>query len=294
VRSGFAAVVGRPNVGKSTLCNRLCGEKVSIVAATPNTTRHAVRGVVHRDGAQLVVVDTPGVHRPKTALGERLNDAARAAVDDVDALVALVDATAPVGPGDRRVLAQVLATSGATGPQPFVVVNKADAARRPTVAARLLEAESVVAALGGEAAGRVEYFAVSAVTGAGVDPLLDAVFDVLPEGPAWYPAGTVVEADAAERAAELVREALLARVRDELPHAIHTRVASAEWPVVSVEILVERESQKGIVIGRGGRVLKEVGTEARAQLPEGCFLELRVSVEEGWQSRGDVLDRWGY
>jgi len=294
VRSGFVALLGRPNVGKSTLCNQLVGGKVSITAVTPNTTRRAVHGVVHRATGQLVVVDTPGLHRPKTALGHRLNAAARTALDDVDAVVALVDATAAVGPGDRHALAAVLEAAGSAGPAPFVAVTKRDAARPATVAARLLEAEAAVTRLGDEAAaGRVEYYPVSGRTGEGTDALVDALLAVVPEGPAWYP-DTPRDPLEGDAVAELVREQLLRHVRDELPHSIHCRVASAEWPVVTVEILVERESQKGIVIGRGGHVLKEVGTAARAQLPEGCFLELRVVVEPEWQSREEVLDRWGY
>ena len=294
MRSGFVALLGRPNVGKSTLCNQLVGGKVSITAVTPNTTRRAVHGVVHRATGQLVVVDTPGLHRPKTALGHRLNAAARTALDDVDAVVALVDATAAVGPGDRHALAAVLEAAGSAGPAPFVAVTKRDAARPATVAARLLEAEAAVTRLGDEAAaGRVEYYAVSGRTGEGTDALVDALLAVVPEGPAWYP-DTPRDPLEGDAVAELVREQLLRHVRDELPHSIHCRVASAEWPVVTVEILVERESQKGIVIGRGGHVLKEVGTAARAQLPEGCFLELRVVVEPEWQSREEVLDRWGY
>ena len=299
MRSGFVALVGRPNVGKSTLLNRLVGEKVSITAATPNTTRHAVRGVVHRDDGQLVVVDTPGVHRPKTALGRRLNATAHAATDEVDAVVALVEATEAIGPGDRRVLEHLLASCGIDGPAPFVAVNKLDRARKSTVVARLVAAQATVEQLAAargvpEAAQRVEYFAVSARNGEGVDALCDAVVRVLPEGPAWFPDDQVSDQPEGDRIAELVREQLLRHVRDELPHAIHCRVASLEWPVVTVEVLVERDSQKGIVIGRGGQVLKEVGIAARAQLPEGCFLELRVVVEPSWQSRDDVLDAWGY
>jgi len=299
VRSGFVAIVGRPNVGKSTLLNSLVGEKVSITAATPNTTRHAVRGIVHRPEGQLVIVDTPGVHRPKTALGRRLNDTALSATKDVDAVIAMVEATEAIGPGDRRVLGHTLEACGSDGPAPFVVVNKLDAARKATVAARLLSATSAVAELarstGAElAAERVEYFAVSARSGKGVDALFDAVAAVLPEGPAWFPEGTVSDQSEQERIAELVREQLLLHVRDELPHAIHCRVASFEWPVVRVEICVERDSQKPIVIGRGGELLKAVGIAARAQLPEGCFLELHVVVEPHWQSRADTLDRWGY
>ena len=293
------ALVGRPNVGKSTLLNRLVGEKVSITAATPNTTRHAVRGVVRRPEGQLIVVDTPGLHRPKTPLGHRLNDTALSAFHDVDAIVALIEATEAIGPGDRRVLGHTLDAAAKEGCAPFVVVNKLDAARKATVAARLLSAQATVAELaashGGEAAAeRVEYFAVSAQTGAGVEALCDAVAAVLPEGPAWFGDDQVSDVSEHERIAELVREQLLRHVRDELPHAIHCRVASFEWPVVRVEICVERDSQKPIVIGRHGEVLKQVGIAARAQLPEGCFLELHVVVEPHWQSRADTLDRWGY
>ena len=180
-----------------------------------------------------------------------------------------------------------------------MVVNKLDAVRRATVAARLLSAKGAVeelATASGRAglAERVEYYAVSAATGDGVDALCDAVAATLPEGPAWFPDGEVSDQSELDKVAELVREQLLRRVRDELPHAIHCRVASYEWPVVEVQICVERDSQKPIVIGRGGEVLKQVGIAARAQLPEGCYLELRVVVEPNWQSRDDVLDRWGY
>jgi GTP-binding protein Era len=293
------ALVGRPNVGKSTLCNRLVGEKVSITAASPNTTRHAIRGIVHRPDGQLVVVDTPGLHRPKTALGLRLNAAALSSFDDVDAVVAMVEAAAAIGPGDRRVLEATLAACGPGGAAPFVVVNKLDATNRPAVAAQLLAAQGAVESLAEardtpELAERVEYFAISATTGAGVDALCDAIVATLPEGPAWFPDDEVSDQPDETFVAELVREQLLARVRDELPHAIHCRVSSWEWPVITVDVLVERESQKPIVIGRHGDVLKEVGIATRAQLPEGCFLELRVIVEPRWQSRGEVLDRWGY
>jgi GTPase len=297
VRSGFVALVGRPNVGKSTLLNRLVGEKVSITAATPNTTRHAVRGVVRRPEGQLVVVDTPGLHRPKTALGNRLNHTALSAFEDVDAIVAMVEATEAIGPGDRRVLGHTLEAC-ARGAAPFVVVNKLDAARRATVAARLLAAKDAVETLAASGpdglAERVEYFAVSAAKGDGVDALCDAVAATLPEGPAWFPDGEVSDQSEVDKIAELVREQLLRHVRDELPHSIHCRVASYEWPVIEVQICVERDSQKPIVIGRNGEVLKQVGIAARAQLPEGCYLELRVVVEPNWQSRDDALDRWGY
>ncbi len=297
MRSGFAVLAGRPNVGKSTLVNALVGEKVSIVAVSPNTTRRAIRGVVHRADGQLVLVDTPGLHRPRSAMGERLNRAATSALADADAVVAVLDATAAIGPGDLRVLEAVLRAAGDDGPAPFVVLNKLDRCRRAQVAAGLLAAQSQVEGLGerGELpAARVEYFAVSARTVAGTAALADALFAVLGEGPPWFAAEDRSDVDESERVAELVREALLREVREELPHAIHCRVTSMEWPVVRVDVLVERESQKGIVIGHGGEVLKRAGTAARSQLPEGCYLELRVAVEPHWQSREDVLDRWGY
>lgn len=299
MRSGFAAIVGRPNVGKSTLVNQLVGEKVTITAASPNTTRRSIRGIVHRPGVQLVLVDTPGLHRPRSPLGHRLNDTAREALRDVDAVIAMLDATSPVGPGDRMVLASALEACGEKGPAPFVCVNKLDRARRATVAERLLAAQSAVLEAaetsgGAAVAGRVEYFAVSAATGEGTAELLAGVVDVLEEGPAWFPDDALSDQSETDRVAELVREQLLIVVREELPHSIHCRVTSWEWPVITVEVLVERESQKGIVIGHGGAVLKGVGTAVRAQLPEGCYLELRVAVEPRWQGRSDVLDRWGY
>ncbi len=292
-RSGFAAVVGRPNVGKSTLVNAMVGEKVSITSTTPNTTRGAVRGVANRPGAQLVLVDTPGLHRPKTTLGLRLNDAVAASLDDLDAVVAVVDATGAVGPGDRTALGRARLAAAPV----FVVVNKVDRVGRAEVAARLAEAsEAVESADAGDAAGDatvVEFFPVSARTGEGVDALVDALVDVLPEGPALYPDGMVHDLSEASWVAELVREELLSGLTDELPHSIACRVTEWDWPRVRCEVVVERESQKGIVIGKGGRRLKEAGTAVRRQLPEGAFLELFVRVEPRWQQRDDALDRLG-
>ncbi len=350
MRSGFATVVGRPNVGKSTLINRMVGSKVSITSTRPNTTRHTVRGVLHRPDAQVVFVDTPGIHRPRTALGERLNDTASTSLVDVDVVVALVDATAAVGPGDRTVLARALdalrrradvddaagvggaddegieglvltggAAAGpggegdgadtggaprAAGPPPVpprkVAVNKVDAARPDQVVERLATVADAVERLLAErhwGEGRrpeVEYFPVSATTGRGVGALVDAIVGHLGEGPAYYPADMVTDTPEEERVAELVREQLLVRARDELPHAIACRVTEWEWPRIRCEILVERDSQKAIVIGKGGEVLKAVGTAVRASLPPGAYLELFVRVEKHWQQRDDALDRLGY
>ena len=299
-RAGFVAVLGRPNVGKSTLVNRLVGAKVTITARTPHTTRQAVRGVLTEGEVQVVLVDTPGLHRPRTALGGRLNESARAAAEDVDAILVVLDAAAALGVGDRQVLEALVARTRASGaPAPVVVVNKVDRTDRVGVAEHLAGASAAVAAAAEaagrpEVAGRVEYFPVSARTGRGVDALRDHLTALVPEGPFFFPDEEVSDVGEERWVAELVREQLLRRTRDELPHSIHCRVVEFEWPHVVVEILVERESQKGIVIGAGGQVLKEVGTAARRELPEGTYLELRVRVEPGWQRRAEILDRLGY
>jgi GTP-binding protein Era len=281
VRSGFATLVGRPNVGKSTLLNAILGEKVSITSRVAQTTRMPVRGVLTRPDAQVVFVDTPGIHKPRTLLGERLNDTAAMALDGVDVSLLVVDATAPLGKGDRFVADLI------SGPS-ICVVNKIDAASREQVLHQL-EAAAAADGLGCE-----EFFPVSARTGEGVEPLIDAIVDRMPEGPRLYPEGTVTDLPEAVRVAELVREQLLAVMRDEVPHSIACRVTEWEWPRIRCEILVERDSQKGIVIGRGGAVLREVGARARAQLPPGAFLELFVKVDPDWQSRPQALQRLGY
>jgi GTP-binding protein Era len=281
-RSGFVTVIGRPNVGKSTLVNRILGTKVTITSPRPNTTRRAVRGVLHRPGAQAVFVDTPGLHRPKTALGRRLNENVADALDDVDVVVAVLDATAPVGPGDRLVLERA-----AGAPGTLVAVNKVDVAGPDEVLAQLAKAHEL---LGDEA----EYFGVSAVSGAGVDALVGEVLARLPEGPPYYPEEMVHDVPEAFWVAELVREQLLVRLRDELPHSVACVVTEWEWPRVRVEIIVERDSQKGMVIGPGGHILKEVGTAVRAQLPPGAYVELHVRVQKHWQQRPDEVERLGY
>jgi GTP-binding protein Era len=301
VRSGFAAVLGRPNVGKSTLLNAMVGQKVSITSSRPNTTRHRIRGVLHRPDAQVVFVDTPGLHRPRTALGVRLNEAATEPLGDVDVVLALVDATGAVGPGDRTVLSRVLGARDPDGaPAPvLVVVNKVDAVGRAAVAERLASVSAAVGEITGaegsaDGGPDVEYFPVSARSGDGVAALVEAIVERLPEGPPYYPDDLVTDTPEALWVAELVREQLLARAREELPHSIACRVTEWEWPRIRCEIVVERDSQKGIVIGRGGEVLKAVGTAVRAQLPPGAYLDLFVTVEKRWQQRADALDRLGY
>ncbi|HEX3946086.1 MAG TPA: GTPase Era [Acidimicrobiales bacterium] len=309
MQSGFASIIGRPNVGKSTLVNAMVGSKVSITSSRPNTTRHSIRGILHRPGVQVVFVDTPGLHRPRTALGERLNDTAVASLNDLDVVVALVDATAAVGPGDRFVLSRALeATRGHTQEEEpdgeqlgmLVAVNKIDRARPEEIVTALASVAETVDRLVAEGVGgagtvpEIEFFPVSATTGKGVDALVDAIVTHLPEGPPYYPEDMVTDTPEAQRVAELVREQLLRRAREELPHAIACRVTEWEWPRIRVEILVERDSQKAIVIGRGGEVLKAVGTAVRQELPPGAYLELFVRVEKRWQQRDDALDRLGY
>ena len=297
-RSGFAAIIGRPNVGKSTLVNQLVGTKVTITAASPNTTRNAVRGIVTEGDVQVAFVDTPGIHRPKTSLGHRLNETARASVDGVDAILVLVEAGKAVGPGDRQALSTLLDEVRRHHTAGIVVVNKVDRTGRDAVAAQLQSVHDAVTELATEkdaiaAASGLEYFPVSAKTGRGVPELLAYVQRLMPEGEFLFPDDEVSDVPEATWVAELVREQLVRKTSQELPHAIHCRVAEFEWPHILVEILVERESQKGMVIGKGGRLLKDVGIAARRQLPEGCFLELRVAVEPGWQKRDDVMDRFG-
>jgi GTPase len=278
VRSGFATLVGRPNVGKSTLLNAILGQKVSITSPVAQTTRNQVRGVLTRPDVQVVFVDTPGIHKPRTLLGTRLNDTASDALDQVDVTLLVLDAKAPVGKGDRFVAAMVPPTS-------LCVLNKVDIATRAETLAQLQRAGEM---------GFSEYFPVSARTGEGLDVLVEAIATRMPEGPMLYPDDMVTDVPEAFWVAELVREQLLHVTREEVPHSIACRVTEWEWPHIKCEILVERDSQKGIVIGKGGAILKEVGIRVRQQLPDGVYLELFVKVDREWQSRPKALERLGY
>ncbi len=278
-RSGLVAFVGRPNVGKSSLVNRICGRKISIVSDKPQTTRHRIMGVLTTPTAQLVFVDTPGLHKPVTALGQRVNATAIESAEDVDVQCLVLDATAPFGKGDRWVAGR-LAIERAV-----VIVNKIDVASPKEVLAMLRAAADL---------GASEYFPVSAHSGDGIDALVAHLTDRLPVGPQLFPDEQFTDQPEDQWGAELVREQLLAVTRDELPYSIATRVVEWEWPRIRVDIIVERDSQKGMVIGRGGAVLKQVGERARAQLPPGAFLELRVKVDKNWQHKADRVERLGY
>jgi GTP-binding protein Era len=290
-RSGFCCFVGRPNAGKSTLTNALVGSKIVITSDKPQTTRHAVRGILTRDDAQLVLVDTPGLHRPRTLLGERLNDVVRATLAEVDVVGFCVPADQRIGPGDRYI-AQELAELKA----PVVaIVTKTDAAGKQRVAEQLL----AVSQLGQFA----DIVPVSAVKNDQVDLLADLLIGHLPAGPMLYPDDVTTDNTVETRIAELIREAALEGVRDELPHSIAVTVdemgrRESGLREVFATIHLERDSQKGIVIGPKGARLKKIGTTARAGiqelLGERVHLALHVAVERDWQRDPKKLDRLGF
>lgn len=295
-RSGFACLVGRPNAGKSTLTNALVGQKVAITSSKPQTTRHTIRGIVHRPDAQLVLVDTPGLHRPRTLLGERLNDLVRATLLEVDVVGLCIPADEKVGPGDRFIAAEL---SGIRTPV-VVIVTKTDKVDRARLAEHLLAVSELV-----EAAAVVP---VSAPEGDQLDVLTGVLVGQLPEGPPLYPDGELTDEPEAVMVAELVREAALEGVRDELPHSLAVVVEEivpregrpADRPLldVRVHLFVERDSQKAIVIGRGGSRLRDVGTRARQGIEGllGCrvHLDLRVKVAKDWQRDPKQLHRLGF
>ena len=295
MKSGFVPVVGRPNVGKSTLVNALVGEKVAITSSRPQTTRNTIRGVLtrHEDGeptAQVVFVDTPGLHRPRTELGNRLNALVYGSLSEADLVVFVVDATQPIGPGDRRIAGR-LAESGT---EVVVVVNKTDATDRAAVVSQLTEAAAWDFGA---------YVPLSALEASNLEPLVDEIVARLPDGPLYFPQGEVSDQPEHVLVAEIVREKFLERLREELPHSLvvlteemETRDDGLLW--ISARVVVERRSQRGIVIGKGGTLLRDAGTEARLEL-EGIFgtkvhLDLRVRVEPEWQSTPALLDRLGF
>jgi GTP-binding protein Era len=294
LKSGLVALVGRPNVGKSTLLNALLGQKLAIVSDKPQTTRSAVRGVLHRPEGQIVLVDTPGLHKPRTLLGQRLNDLVRGTLAEVDLVLQLVDAAAGVGAGDRFLaaeLAKVVATPR------LCVVNKMDAASRAKIAAALQAA----AGLGDYA----EIVPVSARTGEQLDLLVELILRHLPEGRPLYPEGHTSDEPEQHLVAELIREKALAVVHDELPHSVAVLVEEMgpdperdDLLVIRANLFVERASQKPIVLGRGGSVLRDIGTRAREELEAlfgtKVYLDLRVKVAKEWQRNPRQLTRLGF
>jgi GTP-binding protein Era len=289
-RSGFACFVGRPNAGKSTLTNALVGSKIVITSDKPQTTRHAVRGIVNRSDAQLILVDTPGLHRPRTLLGERLNDVVRATLADVDVVGFCIPADQRIGPGDRYIAAEL---AELRAPR-VAVITKTDTASKRQVAEQLV----AVSHLGDFA----DIVPVSAVSGEQVDLLADLLIRQLPEGPQLYPDDVVTDTDTDSRVAELIREAALAGVRDELPHSIAVTVEETDVndqrTLIYATIHLERDSQKGIIIGTRGARLKQIGTTARAAIESllgtRVHLDLHVAVEADWQRDPKKLDRLGF
>jgi GTP-binding protein Era len=296
-RSGFACLVGRPNAGKTTLTNALVGEKVGIVSNRPQTTRHAIRGVVHRPGGQLVLVDTPGLHKPRSLLGRRLNDVVRDTVADVDVIVFCVPADEPVGTGDRFIARQLAESKAPI----VVVVTKTDAASKKQVAEQLMAASQLVEA--------AEVVPVSALKGEQVELLEDLLIKLLPEGPPLYPDEQTTDDDVERQIAELIREAALEKVRQEVPHSLAVTVEElirrpdpkrdgGELVEVHALLHIERQSQKPIVLGRQGQTIKQIGTEARQGLERllgaRVHLDLHVTVLGEWQDDPKKLNRLGY
>lgn len=292
-RSGFACLVGRPNVGKSTLTNALVGAKVAITSDRPQTTRRAIRGIVHRPDAQLILIDTPGLHKPRTLLGERLDSLVRSTLTEVDVIGLCIPAGDPVGPGDRLLAKEVKAAKTAV----VAIVTKTDTVRPDQVAAQL----SAVAELGDWA----DIVPVSAAAGFQLDVLADVLVSHLPEGVALYPDGELTDEPEQIMVAELIREAALDGVRDELPHSIAVvveemglRAGRDDLTDVYAELYVERSSQKAIVIGTSGARLKEVGSRARHQiealLGTRVYLDLHVRIAKDWQRNPKHLRRLGF
>jgi GTP-binding protein Era len=298
-RSGFVCFVGRPNTGKSTLTNALVGAKVAITSNRPQTTRHRIRGIVHRENFQIILVDTPGLHRPRTLLGQRLNDLVKDTYSEVDVIGLCIPADEKIGPGDRWIVEQIRAVAPKT--TLVVVVTKIDKVSKDHVATQLMAVSKLVGP-------DTEIVPVSATTGEQLDVLTDVLVAQLPPGPAFYPDGELTDEPEEVLMAELIREAALEGVRDELPHSLAVVIEEVSQregrddlnPLVDVRanLYVERDSQKGIVIGKGGARLREVGTAARTQIEKllgtKVYLDLRVKIAKNWQRDPKQLGRLGF
>ncbi|WJY68542.1 GTPase Era [Corynebacterium auris] len=295
-RSGFVSFVGRPNTGKSTLTNALVGEKIAIMADQPETTRHPIRGIVNTDAAQLVLVDTPGIHRPRTLLGERLNDVVKDTFQDVDLIGLTVPADEKIGPGDRYIYEQIRETKPGT---PIVgIVTKLDRATKDQVGERLLELHAL---LGPDS----EVVPVSATERVQLDVLIDVLTDHLPPGPRFYPEGHITDEDTETRIAELIREEALRGLRDELPHSVAVQIDEMHpdperdnRTMIYAVMYLERPGQKRIIEGPGGRRLAGIVHRARAQIMElvghNVYLDLRIKVLKNWQQDPKHLGRLGF
>ncbi len=299
-RSGFVGFVGRPNTGKSTLTNALVGSKIAITSSRPQTTRHTIRGIVHREHAQLILVDTPGLHKPRTLLGQRLNDLVRDTYSEVDVICLCIPADEAIGPGDRWIVQQVRQMAPKT--KLVGIVTKIDKVSRDAVGKQLLALSTL---LGPES----EVVPVSAKSGEQVEILVDVLAGLMDEGPAFYPDGELTDEPEEVLMAELIREAALEGLGEELPHSLAVVIEEVipregrtekqgEMLDVHALLYVERPSQKGIVIGKGGARLREVGTSARLQIEKllgvRIFLELHVKVAKDWQRDPKQLGRLGF
>lgn len=296
-RSGFACIAGRPNVGKSTLLNAMLGTRVAAISDRPQTTRHAIRGIVSRPDSQLVIVDTPGLHRPRTLLGRRLNDLVRATLAEVDILVQCIPADQRIGPGDRFIAREL---GAARAPTKIAAVTKVDSVARDRVVEQLSAAADL--------AHWSEIVPVSAVTGENVGHLTDVLLSYLPAGPMLYPDGDITDEPDRVLVAELIREAALGRMSDELPHSIAVVVEEMvaregrppDDPLIDITafLFVERKSQKPIVVGAHGSGIRGIGSDARkrieALLGSRVFLDLRVKVAKDWQTDPKQLNRLGF
>jgi len=292
-RAGFASFVGRPNVGKSTLTNALVGQKIAITSAKPQTTRRAIRGVVHHADGQLILVDTPGLHRPRTLLGERLNDLVEDTLGDVDVIGFCVPANEKIGPGDQFINAQLDQYRKA---KKIAIVTKTELVDRKTLAERLL----AVSALR-------DFDAVIPVSALGADQLdvlTEVLISLMPEGPALYPADAVTDESVSDRICELIREAALEGVRDELPHSLAVTIdeinprEGKHLIDVHANVFVERDSQKSIIIGKGGSRLRDIGAKSRPEIEKllgsKVFLSIRVKVAQDWQRDPKQLGKLGF
>ncbi|MCL2403288.1 MAG: GTPase Era [Coriobacteriia bacterium] len=292
-RSGFVTLAGRPNAGKSTLANALVGTKVAITSAAPQTTRHRLRAILTTDEAQIIFVDTPGLHRPKDALGEEVNKSTYKALEDTDISVLLIDSTRPLGKGDIWVFD--LLKEAAAGTEPLVLFTKTDIATEEQIA----EQRAALAAFT-----EVEPLLISAYEGLGTAELVNKVTNLLPKGPLWFPADAETDQPFETLIAEFIREKILRSTFDEVPHAIGIRIDELEQDLkrdltrIEATIFVERDSQKGIVIGKKGAGIKAIGVDARKDLElllgTRVFLDLRVKVKKNWRKDAAQIRRFGY
>lgn len=296
MKSGMITFIGRPNVGKSTLINALVKEKIAIVSDKPQTTRHIIHGIIHADDYQLVLVDTPGLHKPRTTLGSRLNAATQSALDEIDVVCLLLPANEQIGVGDKMILEQVSKLRC----KKIAVVSKSDCVKSPILLQKLQEVATVSSDLNFE---WDDIIPVSARKDENVEQLQSLLASYIEESPLLYPEDAITNQDQQHRISELIREAVIGQVFDELPHSTLVDIdeiirEDSGMVKIFASIYVERESQKGIIVGKGGSQLKEIGSRARKEierlLKAKVFLDLRVRVESNWQSNSQTLDRYGF